>query len=114
MWLYVPSQFVPEEPQGSTLDLTSLADELHRFATWRGKKRLAKLWLRALKTDRSNRLPYGRISQHSLQLGFEAWLTLHAPDCPANPTLSPEKEKVTPTNGPSGPSSFEWWEKCWH
>jgi hypothetical protein len=112
MWLYVPSHFVPEEPQGSTLDLISLADELHRSVMWRGKRRLAKLWLRALQTDRSNRLPYGRISQHSLRLGFEAWLTSHAPDCPANPTPSPENEKATPTNGPSGPSSFEWWERC--
>ena len=112
MWLYVPSASAPEEPRDSNLDFESLADQLHRSVTWRGKKRLARLWLRALKTDRSTRLQYGRISQPSMQRRFEEWLTSVRRDCPASPTPSPENEKDIRTSAPSGPNSYEWWENA--
>lgn len=111
MWLYVPRHSAPESAD-STLDSVSLADLLHRSCTWKGKRRLARLWLRALKTALSNRLQYGRISQHSMARAFEDWLTSHAQACPANRTPSPAGEQDTPTNELSGPSSYEWWERC--
>src|SRR5271166_4843270 len=112
MWLYVPSVSAPEEQPGSSSDFESLAETLHRSVTWRGKKRLARLWLRALKTDRSSRLQFGRISQLSMQRRFEAWLTCAARDYPASPTPSPASAPDTPTSAPSGPSSYEWWENA--
>src|SRR5271155_1028618 len=112
MWLFIPSQFVPAELPGSTLDSESLARDLARSVTWKGKKRPAKLWLRDLKTGPSKRLLYGRISQHSMGLGFAAWLASCVPDSPANPTASPASAAVTPMSGPSGQNLYEWWERC--
>jgi hypothetical protein len=112
MWLFIPSRFVPAELPGSTLDLESLARELALSVTWKGKKRHAKLWLRDLRTGPSKRLPYGRISQRSMHLGFEAWLQSRAPGSPASLTRSPENAPAIPTSAPSGPNLYEWWERC--
>lgn len=112
MWLYMPSQFVPEELPGSTLDLESLALELARSVTSKGKKRPAKLWRRDLKMAHLRRLPYGRISQRSMHLGFAEWLAFCRRGCPASLTQLPESEPGTQTSGPSGPNLYEWWESA--
>jgi hypothetical protein len=112
MWLYVPSQSVPEERPASSSDFTSLADELSRSVTWRGKLRQSRLWLRAWKKGLSPLRQCGAISELSMEENFAAWLTQFQRDCPASPIPLPENEKDTPTNAPSGPSSYEWWERC--
>jgi hypothetical protein len=112
VWLYIPSLSVLEEPQDSNWDYPSLAEKLSRSVTWRGKLRLSRLWLRAWKKGRSPLRQCGVISQLSMEQGFAAWLTSFQQASPASPTPLPEKEKDTRTNAPSGPNSYEWWERC--
>lgn len=109
MWLHVPSTSCPSAPESecSTSDFDSLSRELERSATWRGKPRRAKSWLRDLQTGRFTRLRFGLTSPPSTpERGVAEWIaSLEASRVSRG--AQPESGAASTMSGGSGTTSGE-------
>lgn len=114
MWIHLPTSVGLPGTEASTWDSDSCSQALAASVTASGNLRPANLWQRVLRkgllTTRLSGLTCDPFQATCIVARWILQFSAHR----ASPTAWPESNSEKMTNGTSGPTSSEWWEKYDH